>query len=353
MDQIIKDDNYNTLGQGGLTRRILRPVILLFLLFTLSAGLCLAEPIEEEAEEVYIAYSPYTLFREPADDANGELPLGNLIADSYRYASGLYAPFQQADVAIVSSSLLFDPLFKGVQTEESIRQIMPYGRSEDSGAGYKLIGFHLNLSELFLIAEADYMAESTGEGPRFYFSGLSYSAAGNRLPYNKVAQIGLAAELMSDKYEPAEDGLYYVVTDRRTAEDILAIGERVHGLWKLSLKSKTGAAFSDDAAYYIGDENESATNISALSSYITSFPVYTQGLPGVPKYYSEPRGRKLDEGDSAYSGILRNLNSIGKLMVGAAIFALVILAVLLYLLIKKIALKRRPKIIYVNNLKYR
>ncbi len=315
-----------------------------------------------------MAYNSATMPQKSSDLDNQELALGNIVTDSYIYAvkEAEGADYVKVDVAVAPSGLIRAPLLKGALTVSDTFNVLSVGSGLDGTTGYPLVSAWLTGKELKAAAEIDASVSSMMSDAVLYFSGLQYTQNPNRLFLNRVTEVGIATgEPDDDEYEPVDDEkLYRVVSDLYSMQMLSTVTDLSHGILSIVPKDADGNPienYEDIVVYGSFGEDENGNPLShgelkawyALTSYVNSFTKNSQGIAQVPGYYTGTHDRKLIEDSTAIADLIKAPNLMGKIALGIVGFILLIILLLIVLLIRKIAKKRKSKVVFIHNYKFR
>lgn len=279
----------------------------------------------------------------------GEDTLGNLIADSYKYAvaqaeDGEIIGYKKGGVAsgevisdkggvqiaIVPSGVVRGSFFQGDITVADAYNVSSLGYGEDGKTGYPLVRAYLTGKELKDVAEVDASISLMMSVARLYSSGLEYSYNNNRLILNRAFDIQYNdGEFVSNL---DDDQLYSVVADIYSCKMLGSVKEKSFGLLKIVPKDKDWNEITNFEDHIIYDDGKEVKAWYALTSYIDSF----EGNE-IPEYYGELQGRKTEVDSKKIADLYKQPNKIFYIVAG---IMLVIAIAFLYAVQR---LKRRRK----------
>lgn len=286
----------------------------------------------------------------------GEDTLGNLIADSYKYAvanatenkSGQNANSEtgrgtyenEADITVIPSGVIRGSLFRGDVTVADAFNILSLGYGKDGSSGYPLVRVYLTGRELKDAAEVDASISNFMGVARLYSSGLEYSWNDNRLILNRAVDI-----MFNDgtgKTELEDDRLYSVVADLYSCQMLGSVKAKSFGLLKIDPKDASGNPITDFEEHIIYDNGRELKAWFALASYIDSFE-----NDKIPEYYSKTQGRKTEINSRSPIELLKQPNKV--VLIILAVTAVLILFIIASIVITK--KHRRRKKAKSNGLK--
>ena len=276
----------------------------------------------------------------------GEEPLGNLIADSYKYAVARAAGNKSgqnensragskvsgtdengADITAVPGGVIRGSLFRGDVTVADAFNILSLGYGKDGSSGYPLVKVYLTGRELKDAAEVDASISNFMGVARLYSSGLEYSWNDNRLILNRAVDV-----MFNDgtgKTELEDDRLYSVVADLYSCQMLGSVKAKSFGLLKIDPKDSSGNPITDFEDHIIYDNGRELKAWFALASYIDSFE-----NDKIPEYYSKTQGRKTEIDSKNPIELLKQPNKVALIILAAAV-VLILLIIAAVVLTKK------------------
>lgn len=263
----------------------------------------------------------------------GEEPLGNLIADSYRYAVK-EAEGTEIDVAIVPHGVIRGSFLKGDVTVSDAFNVSSLGYGKDGRAGYPLVKAYLTGRELKAAAEVDISISGFMEVARLYSSGLEYSWNPNRLILNRAVDVKTGDGNKLSEVE--DDRLYSVTADLYSCQMLGAVKDKSMGLLKIEPKDERGNIIEDFEEHIIYDGDRELKAWYALASYIDSFEGDV-----FPQYYNSTHGRKLLIDSHSPAELFKEPNKIAAIAAGAAFLAAAAAAGTATLAVRRHRRKRR------------
>lgn len=256
----------------------------------------------------------------------GEEPLGNLIADSYKYAVKA-AGCGNTDIAIVPHGVIRGSFSKGDITVADAFNVSSLGYGKDGRAGYPLVKAYLTGKELKAVAEVDASISNFMGVARLYSSGLEYSWNPNRLILNRAVDVKFNdGDTICDI---EDDRLYSVVADLYSCQMLGTVKDKSFGLLKIEPKDEDENIITDFEDHIIYDGDKELKAWYALASYIDSFENDT-----VDSYYNENHDRKILIDSMSPSELLKQPNKIAAI-VAAVIAVLVVIVVCIVILIRR------------------
>ena len=278
----------------------------------------------------------------------GEEPLGNLLADSYKYAiaqaeSGSIKGYQDGgaasgevtsdqggvQVTIVPLGVIRGSFLQGPVKVSDAFNILSLGYGKDGQAGYPLVRAYLTGKELKAVAEVDASVSDFMGVARLYCSGLEYNWNPHRLILNRAVDIryndGTSVSELKD------DQLYSVAADLYSCQMLGAVKDTSKGILKIEPKDADGNPITNYEDHIVYDGDREVKAWYAVASYLDSF-----SEDQIPEYYSTVQGRKTKIDSWSPAELLKQPNKIFAM-------AAVVLVVLILLICGGIWLVKRHR----------
>lgn len=253
----------------------------------------------------------------------GEEPLANLIADSYKYA--LDKVGEEADVTVVPLGVIRSSFGKGEITVADVFNVSSLGYGKDGISGYPLVKAYLTGKELKAVAEVDASVSEFMNVARLYSNGLEYSWNPNRLILNRAVDVKIND---GNEIKDVEDSkLYSVVTDLYSCQMLGAVKEQSFGLLKIEPKDENGDLIENFEDHIIYDGDKELKAWYALASYIDSFEE-----DKVPEYYETTHDRKVKIDSKNPVELLKQPNKIMAIVIGVVVLLALIIAAIVKLI---------------------
>lgn len=272
-----------------------------------------------------------------------EEPLGNLIADSYRYAvqQAEGTNYQTVTVAVEPQGVVRGAFYQGNITVADTFRVKSLGSGANGSTGYPLVSVYLTGKELKVLCEVDASVSGFMSDAQLYCCGIRYTVNPDRLVFNRVTSAELVME--DGSISPIEDDrLYRVVSGLYSAQMLGAVNAKSYGLLSLVPKNAQGEPIEDFELYIIHNQDGSELKEwVALASYLQSFPTDESGISVLPAHYAGPEGRKIIQPDRSLSALLENPNKVFWIALGVVILLLFLLFALISLPIR--LLRRRSR----------
>lgn len=262
--------------------------------------------------------------------------LGNIIADSYKYAVENAPDFNgdKVAVAIAPSGTIRGSYPVGDITVADIYNSFSLGIGEDGVPGYPLLSVYLTGAELKLVAEVDASISDLMTTARLYNAGIQFSFNPNRLILNKVTDCYLVGDA-GERIEIEDDKLYRVVSDMYSGLMLGGVTDMSYGLLTVELKHADGTPVEDlnDAVIYV--EGEELKAWTAIAGYMETFEdTDGDGIPNVPSSYEGKQGRKVIDDSKNIIDLIKSPNKYAAMIIGVVVVLIVLLLVII-LMIRK------------------
>jgi 5'-nucleotidase / UDP-sugar diphosphatase len=264
-----------------------------------------------------------------------EEPLGNLIADAYRYAVAAAEGenYEEIAVAVVPNGIIRGSFVQGAITTYDAFIVSSLGIGPDGQSGFPLLSVYLTGDELLKVCEVDASITPLMSSAQLYMAGMTYTFNPYRMPLNKVTDAALI-DSTGARVEIEKSKLYRVVVGLYSAQMLSVVGEKSFGLLPIEPKDRDGNLIEDFLAHIIylerNDELLEMKEWMALAEYLQSFPM-KNGIATVPDHYRTVEGRKNVIADRNLSAILGKPNhlAIKAYLLVAGLTLLFILGIIL------------------------
>lgn len=261
--------------------------------------------------------------------------MGNLVSDAYIYAvkKAEGAAYEPVDVAFVPVGTIRGSFVKGDIKASDAFTASSLGIGADNIPGYPLVSAYLTGKELKTACEVDASISPLMENAQLYMAGLNFTFNPNRLIFNKVTDAYLqkpdgSVEKIDDKK------LYRIVAGLYSAQMLSVVGKKSYGLLSVVPKTKDGKAVTDFESLIIKDTSGGNSNEIkewyAIAEYLKSFDK-VNGVPQIPKYYSETHGRKVVDNNHSFIALISHPNGIA---IGLYAIAAVVICLLIFIVVR-------------------
>lgn len=278
-----------------------------------------------------LAENPYTFDTLEELGKHQESTLGNLIADSYRWAvaqaEGPNAP--PVDFALTANGVIRGTLPTGALTVADVFNVSSLGIGADGVPGYPLVSVWITGKDLKNAFEVDASVTDLMPAAQLYFTGMTFTYNPHRMIFNKVtdcAQVTQAGQVLPI----ADDKLYRVVTGLYCGQMLGAVNRQSYGMLSITPLDAQGQEIHNLEDYIVHNPDGSELKEwYALASYLQN-----QGT--VSSQYAKKEGRK--NADPSWNPISLCKNPNAVTFVAAA---LGLGAVLLMVFLARQILRRR------------
>lgn len=277
----------------------------------------------------------------------GEEPLGNLLADSYKYAiaqaeNGQIKGYEAGGVAsgevtsdqggvqvtIVPLGVIRGSFLQGSVTVADAFNILSLGYGKDDQAGYPLVRAYLTGKELKAVAEVDASVSNFMGVARLYCSGLEYSWNPHRLILNRAVDVkyndGTSVSELKD------DQLYSVAADLYSCQMLGAVKDKSAGILKIEPKDADGNPITNYEDHIIYDGDKEVKAWYAVASYLDSFADNQ-----IPSYYGKDQGRKTEINSWSPVKLFKQPNKIAGMAAGLVVILIALTGGIVWIVKRK------------------
>ena len=278
----------------------------------------------------------------------GEVGIGNLIADAFRYSvtkaeAGRRRP---VDVVIEPLGMIRSSFNEGPITVAEVYRVLSLGLGPDGKPGYPLVTMYVTGKDLIKIFEIEASVSALKDDAHLEFSGAKFAYNLLRLPFNRVMWAEIVDADGSTR-PVVSDSLYRVCMNLYTAMMVSNIRQLSYGFASIQGLDSNGVelASSFDGIVDADSTKPGKQEIKewvALEEYLRSFPKAPNGVPLVPELYHGPVGRIIVESSLNPIDLFRNANGVtfaAIVLVGGIGFVVVKYVVLP---VRKRMKKKRP-----------
>lgn len=275
----------------------------------------------------------------------GEMGLGNMITDAYRFAvkKAEGKNYEPVAVAIQPLGVIRDSLQKGKITVADVFQVLSLGVGPDSIAGYPLVAFYVTGSEIKDALEIEAtVAPLIKKDAHLQLSGVKFSYNPHRILFDRVTEVFVQDE-KGDYQLLNPEKLYRVCANLYAAEMMNYITDVTHGLLKIRPKDKNGRELPhlNHAIVYANKHLPKPVELKewmALTEYIGSFQS-GRGIAHIPERYSKPEGRILAIPSWNPVKLVAGGNAITWVALAVIMLLLCFFALIIFYITKKIRQK--------------
>ncbi|MBR5534615.1 MAG: bifunctional metallophosphatase/5'-nucleotidase [Ruminiclostridium sp.] len=263
-----------------------------------------------------------------------ESSLGNLIADSYRWAvkeaeGDAYIP---VDFALTANGVIRESFATGDITVSDVFNVSSLGVGADGVPGYPLVSVWLTGKDLKNAFEVDASVTALMSAAQLHFTGMTFTFNPNRMLFDKVTE---CAQVLEDGTTlPIEDDkLYRVVTSLYCGQMLEAVNDKSFGILSITPRDAQGNAITDLEAFILHDENgNEIKEWYALASYLES-------MGTVSEEYSGSQGRKIVDDNWNPIDLIKNPGPPTLIVLGV----LLVMILLVLLIVRVIRRKKNHK----------
>ena len=283
----------------------------------------------------------------------GDSPLGELIADSFKYSAVEDAKLPKANIiGVASDGSATGGIRKGDVRVDDVYKIMSSGRSSNGTRGEALTSFYMKGSDIVKLAEIAAVSWEDPGASRFYFSGLNYKYNPYRFKDKRIYDITVFEDDQNLGIQIADKTLYRLVCDKTTFNKVKALEEYENEDLRIKVLDENGkrlslaqelVRFTEDAGSGNADQKQKypLKAWAAASSYLSTFKE-----AGIPASYRKPDGRMVYDDSKALSHVYKGEGFTLLTMLGVALIG-VAAAIVLVLLILNLAgvktIRKKPK----------
>lgn len=255
-----------------------------------------------------------------------EYPIGNLIADSYKYVAKQNGV--NVDVALVGLGTIRGSFSEGDITVGKAFELCSLGVGSDGSAGHPIIVVHVKGKDLKLLAELDASLGNFVSSIKMSYSGLQMKYNNRRMLLDRVTDVKfVTSEGKLENFE--DDKLYTVCLNMYAANMVGMLNGLTKGLLSVAMLDENGNPVENAYDYVLKDKDgREVKEWYALVEYLQSFEK-ENGVSVIPEKYNGPEGRKVAYVEGGFSVIANP--GISTLVV----IALPVLLILIIVLILK------------------
>jgi 2',3'-cyclic-nucleotide 2'-phosphodiesterase (5'-nucleotidase family) len=280
-----------------------------------------------------------------------EMGLGNMITDAYRAAiqKAEGKNYEYISLAVQPLGLIRDTFLKGKITVADVFQVLSVGLGTDGAAGYPLIAFYVSGKEMKDILEVHAsVAPLEKEDAYLQVSGVKFTYNPDRVVLDRVTSVSVEDE--NGDYKPLDpQKLYRICANIYAAEMIKYISDVSHGILAVQPKDKNGRLLPDlkSAIIYVDKNSAKPRELKeweALVQYMRSFKdTDRKGIPNIPDRYKGPEGRYQAQPSLNPIKLIAGSNAITYVALIVGFIFLCVLALLVWLVVRKIRSKGKIK----------
>jgi len=267
----------------------------------------------------------------------GEIGLGDLVADAYRFAvTQAEGPAARPiDAVIVPIGMIRSSFLRGPLTVGDVFQVLSLGLGPDKHPGYPLITVYITGADLLKTLEIETTLASLKEDAHLQIAGIRFRYNPNRIPLNRVTDAELI-DPTGQAHVIDDNRLYRVCICLYSGIMLTSVSSLSHDLITIKLRRSDGTVIPDWSETIV-DADAMQPGVQelkawvALMQYLRSFPPEDHGtLPCIPPRYRIPAGRFIADASLNPIELLRNPN---RFTIAAAALGLLLLLSLLWVIL--------------------
>ncbi|MCQ2561697.1 MAG: 5'-nucleotidase C-terminal domain-containing protein, partial [Clostridia bacterium] len=219
-----------------------------------------------------ICYNPYRFDTvNEMYDANYEFPMGNLIADAYRYKA-VQCGVNDIDLAIVALGTIRDNFTKGNVNVEDVFEVCSLGSGRDGSLGHNLVVGYITGKELKLLTELDSSLGSFNNHIKMSYSGIKYRYNTRRIILDRVTTVGLDHGELLELIE--DDKMYKICCNMYAVNMLGMLNGMTKGLLSIAPKDEEGNVITDFNEHILKDrQGNDVKEWVALADYMHAFSI--------------------------------------------------------------------------------
>ncbi len=260
-----------------------------------------------------------------------ESTLCNVFSDAYKWAAEL-ATGETVDMALTAAGVIRESLPLGKVTVSDVFNAASLG----VGTEGELIAVYITGKDLKNALEVDASVQPLMSSAQLFCSGVEYSFNTNRMIFNKV-DYAMLRRADGTTEEIKDDQLYRIVTGMYAGQMLGAVESTSMGLLSITPRDADGNPIAPDKLvnFVIKDqEGKPVKEWYAIATYLLSM-----GGKMDPAY-AAPDGRKVVYSSLSLQKLLSNANGFTYALLGAILLVLVLIALAIWLILRKIKKKK-------------
>lgn len=260
----------------------------------------------------------------------GDSPLGELIADAFRFGATEDAKIPKGNLLAIASDLsAVGGISEGRVTVNMMYDMLAVGRSDDGSRGQALTSFYLTGKDVKLLAEIAAVSSEDPSAERLYFSGLSYKYNPYRFKDSRVYDVTVLEDATGSQIELQDDTVYRIITDKMTAESISGLSLKGNDKSQVIPKDENGQILSGFGELNRSlDKDKPLKTWIAASEYMASFQE-----AGIPATYKKADSRMKYDDSKAFSHVYKGefftlIQLLIVALIGVIAFVVLVLLIL-------------------------
>lgn len=280
--------------------------------------------------DTVLATNPYRFGSLSDLNIHQESALGNLIADSYRWAveQAEGESYEYVDFALTANGVIRESLATGELTVADVFNVSSLGIGADGVPGYPLVSVWITGEDLKNAFEVDASVTDLMGAAQLYYTGMTFTHNPNRMIFNKVTD---CAQVMPDgtQVEIEDSKLYRVVTGLYCGQMLGAVNSQSFGILTITPRDRDGNEITDLEAYILHDaEGNELKEWYAIASYL-------QDMGTVSEEYAGTDGRKIVDNSKNPVALLKNANWITLLVLAFVLVVILLVALTVRVIVRK------------------
>ena len=280
--------------------------------------------------DTVLATNPYRFGSLSDLNIHQESALGNLIADSYRWAveQAEGESYEYVDFALTANGVIRESLATGELTVADVFNVSSLGIGADGVPGYPLVSVWITAEDLKNAFEVDASVTDLMGAAQLYYTGMTFTHNPNRMIFNKVTD---CAQVMPDgtQVEIEDSKLYRVVTGLYCGQMLGAVNSQSFGILTITPRDRDGNEITDLEAYILHDaEGNELKEWYAIASYL-------QDMGTVSEEYAGTDGRKIVDNSKNPVALLKNANWITLLVLAIVLVVILLVALTVRVIVRK------------------
>lgn len=280
--------------------------------------------------DTVLATNPYRFGSLSDLNIHQESALGNLIADSYRWAveQAEGESYEYVDFALTANGVIRESLATGELTVADVFNVSSLGIGADGVPGYPLVSVWITGEDLKNAFEVDASVTDLMGAAQLYYTGMTFTHNPNRMIFNKVTD---CAQVMPDgtQVEIEDSKLYRVVTGLYCGQMLGAVNSQSFGILTITPRDRDGNEITDLEAYILHDaEGNELKEWYAIASYL-------QDMGTVSEEYAGTDGRKIVDNSKNPVALLKNANWITLLVLAIVLVVILLVALTVRVIVRK------------------
>lgn len=260
-----------------------------------------------------------------------ESRLGNLIADSYRWAveQAEGEDYEYVDFALTANGVIRESLATGELTVADVFNVSSLGIGADGVPGYPLVAVYITGKDLKNAFEVDASITDLMGAAQLYYSGMTFTFNPHRMIFNKVIH---CAQVLPDgtQVEIEDDRLYRVVTGLYCGQMLGAVNAQSFGILEITPRDAAGNVIENLEEYIVHfADGAEVKEWYALASYLES-------MGTVSEEYASTDGRKIIDDSLNPVSLLKNANWITLLVLAIVLVVILLIGLVVRVIVRNV-----------------